>query len=82
MRLVRWSHTATLLSDNRVLVTGGSGDATAELYDPAAGAFSPATSMSAARWFQTATRLSDGRILIAGGNDGSVDLATTDLYAP
>ena len=44
----RTYHTATLLSDGRVLVTAGYGDlgplTSAELYDPKSGAFSPAGS--------------------------------------
>ena len=71
--------TATLLDDGRVLVAGGyncgvAGKdgiwASAELYDPATGTFSPTGSMKAPREFHTATRLADGRVLIAGGYSG------------
>jgi hypothetical protein len=42
----RWYHTATLLTDGRVLITGGDvnpkePDYTAEIWDPATGKFSP-----------------------------------------
>ncbi len=68
-------HTATRLPDGRVLVIGGvSGDgedsvilASTELFDPAAGAFSPAGSLIDARIFHTATLLPDGRVLLVGG---------------
>jgi hypothetical protein len=85
----RSGHSATALPDGRVLIAGGSpvddGSAvvaSAELYDPAAGKFSPAGPMTTAREAQTATLLSDGRVLIAGGNDGSKELASAELYQP
>ncbi len=78
MRAARAGATATALSDGRVLVAGGGscGDpqsgtattyATAEIYDPRTGTFSPAGNMSVEREEDTATLLPDGRVLIAGG---------------
>lgn len=70
-------HTATLLSDGKVLLAGGDwGEVTpeiifssgAEMYDPAKGTFARTGSMHANRWDHTATLLNDGRVLIAGGN--------------
>ena len=81
MGLARWSDTATLLSDGRVLVAGGGVDNSAELYDPNAGTFSPTLEpMTGWHQFHTATLLSDGRVLIAGGTDGSVALASAELF--
>jgi hypothetical protein len=68
-------HQATLLRDGRVLVTGGSNDAdyvfplsAAELYDPIAGTWSPASSLNTARDSHAATLLPNGSVLVAGGN--------------
>jgi hypothetical protein len=78
--------TATLLSDGRVLLVGGSGAsaASAELYNPKTGTFSATGSMmTTARIFQTAALLSDGRVLIAGGaKDMDTTVASADLYDP
>jgi hypothetical protein len=67
----RFYHTATLLSDGRVLVAGGSNGskklATAELYDPGSGSWTATGSMLEARSNHTATLLADGRVLVAGG---------------
>ena len=67
------THTATLLSDGRVLIVGGSGTgiggslASAELWDPVMASFGPAGSLAQARRDHTATLLPDGRVLIVGG---------------
>jgi len=82
--------TATLLPDGRVLVAGGDGVssttfsplASAELYDPKTGTFSPTGSMGTVRANHTATLLPDGRVLIAGGWDASKRLASAELYDP
>jgi hypothetical protein len=76
MKAARENATATLLSDGRALIAGGDRGAagpdqtilaTAEIYDPGSGKFSPAGSMTTERVFHTATALSDGRVLITGG---------------
>ena len=73
--------TATLLSDGRVLVVGGSvrGALTrVELYDPASGTWSAAAPLIIPRALHTATPLPDGRVLVVGG---SSDLAA-EVYDP
>jgi hypothetical protein len=69
----RDSQTATLLPSGKVLVAGGydaagKALASAELYDPTAGTFSPTGSMTQSRYSHTATSLEDGQVLIAGGH--------------
>jgi hypothetical protein len=73
----RFSHTATLLPNGKVLIAGGMERngvflATAELYDPATGRFAPAGKMGATRGFgSTATLLANGKVLITGGRGDS-----------
>jgi hypothetical protein len=78
MAVARAGHTATRLNDGRVLVAGGwTGDpagniallASAELYNPASGTWTPTGSMTTARYRHTMTLLSDGRVLVAGGGN-------------
>ena len=78
MTAARWSHTATLLPNGMVLVAGGDGFGSAELYSPATGAFTATGSMSSARQSHTATLLPNGLVLIAGG-DG---FDSAELYDP
>ena len=75
MNRARAGHTATLLANGKVLVTGGS-DASAELYDPASGTFTFTGSMISPHNLHSATLLRDGKVLIAGGGDDA------ELYDP
>jgi Galactose oxidase, central domain/Kelch motif len=92
MGTARAFFTATLLPDGRVLVAGGGPPqyghpgpdlATAELYDPKSGTFTPTGSMTTTREDHSATLLRDGRVLIAGGNDKADHaVASAELYDP
>ncbi len=83
--------TATLLSDDRVLVVGGLVDgwltlSSAEIYDPATGSFTPTGSMPDTRLLASATLLADGRVLISGGQlmsrTSRTDVSVGLLYEP
>jgi choice-of-anchor C domain-containing protein len=83
----RDQHTATLLADGRVLVTGGEDNSAAvltsvELFNPATGTWSVTTPLSHASRIHTATRLLDGRVLVAGGTNNSTPLASAELFYP
>jgi hypothetical protein len=85
----RFSHTAALLPDGTVLITGGRFDGrsnevntTGELYNPAAGVFFGAGNMVSGRVSHQATLLNDGRVLITGGSKNGQALASAEIYTP
>jgi hypothetical protein len=89
----RADHSTTLLWDGRVLVAGGRDAggrplASAEIYDPHTGTWTPTGAMSSARYGHTASVLLDGRVLVAGGsgcrrNCSAADsLTSAELYDP
>src|SRR5436190_7951827 len=71
LAVARVYHTATLLPNGKVLVTGGydgnNAFATAELYDPATGTWTPTGSLTVARFRHKATLLPNGQVLVSGG---------------
>jgi len=82
-------HTATLLSDGRVLVSGGEDynshfeervRSDAEIYDPVTGRFASTGSMGARRANHVAVLLGNGKVLIAGGFDNAA--STAELFDP
>jgi hypothetical protein len=81
----RYSHTATLLFDGRVLIAGGyTGTdfaAAAELYDPASGTFQPTGALLTPRTAATATLLDDGEVLIVAGYNAG-ELTSCEVFNP
>src|SRR6266404_2494608 len=86
MTIERRGHTATRLSDGRVLIAGGENSSGAlnqsEIYDPATATFSLTGNMNSARVDHTATLLADGRVLITGWRNGAGSLTTTEVFTP
>jgi hypothetical protein len=96
LSVARVSHTATLLADGRVLVTGGRTTdglttlASAEVFDVKAKAWKVVAPMSTGRSHHTATLLADGRVLVTGGTSADPDptqsrfvaLDTAEVFDP
>jgi N-acetylneuraminic acid mutarotase len=94
LAIARERHTATLLPNGKVLVTGGYGGApntladtgaslaSAELFDPATGNWTTTGSMNTPRRNHIAILLSGGRVLVAGGTNGATILASAEIYDP
>jgi hypothetical protein len=87
MGAAREFHSATLLSDGLVLVTGGDNGreslSSAELFNFDTHSFTPTSDMTNARARHTETLLPSGAVLIAGGRDtGGHALASAELFDP
>jgi hypothetical protein len=84
-----WPDAQALLTNGKVLVSGGDGNALfgavvwGALYDPGTGKFIVTGDMSTAREWHTATALPDGTALITGGemNSGQT-ISAAELYNP
>lgn len=98
MQTPRGAHTATQLPNGKILVAGGTSMlpgpisplpfdpvlASAEIYDPASGTWSPTGSMSQPRQGHTALLLPNGKVLVTGGVSyfGGIFPTTAELYNP
>src|SRR5262249_27841001 len=96
MNEARDGATATLLNDGTVLIAGCStklnrftgkptdGLASAEIYNPGNGIFTPTRHrMTQGRAFQAAALLNDGTVLLVGGvDDNGIVQRTAEIYNP
>ena len=86
----RVDHTATLLTDGRVLVAGGLDPldesftilASVEIFDPATNTWQAGAALPTPRQYQTATLLPHGEVLLIDGEDRSGFLTSAELYDP
>ena len=76
MLTAHYSHTATLLSNGKVLVAGQEG---AELYDPVTNTWSRTGSMVNGGSGHTAILLPNGKVLVTGGGFGDSELYNPDV---
>lgn len=92
MVFARLGHSGVTLADGRVLVVGGASANTcsdppvgnsAEIFDPATGAWTRTGDMLTGRNSAAAVRLADGRVLVAGGgNRCGVIHRSTEIFDP
>ena len=78
-----YAHTASVLTDGKVLVTGGGTNSgitnSAELYDPSTGTWIITGNMNNAREEHTASVLTHGEVLVTGGSYTNA-LNSAELY--
>ncbi len=80
----RYRHTATLLKNGLVLVTGGQSQngptlASTELFDPATGTWTRTGNLNVRRWIHGASLLANGMVLVEGGSSQE---PSAELYDP
>jgi len=84
LNTARHEHTATLLSNGKVLVVGGVDSSgalsSAELYDPTTGTWTTTSALSTNRHGHTATLLPSGQVLVVGGLENGNYLSSAEIY--
>ncbi len=85
MRTSALGQSPILLPDGTVLIAGGDGEATSEIYFPDEDIWDTPVNMGQARAGAATALMFDGRVLITGGNNmglPSLTLASTQIYVP
>lgn len=92
LKIPRQRHTATLLDDGRVLITGGTHEEgrktdvlkDAEIYDPEKDSFRPVSPMRDGRFSHISVSLANGKLLVAGGSADKqwTPIASAEIYDP
>jgi len=86
MTIARSYPTATLLPNNKVLISGGwAADAvlgSTEVYDPTSKTSALTGALPEVREFHTSTLLDNGQVLVVGGQNQTSFLTSAELYDP
>jgi N-acetylneuraminic acid mutarotase len=87
MPTARAFHTATVMSDGRVLVAGGESDGSsrigsADIFDPQSNKWTTTGSMAQPRSGAMSALLPDGRVIVVGGLGANTILASAEIYDP
>jgi hypothetical protein len=90
MTAARFDHSATLLTNGAVYLAGGysscastcTEEASTEVFDPVAGAFSASQSLTTDLVGHTGTAVANGNVLLIGGINAGVTQAADEWYQP
>lgn len=87
LQFERHAHSATLLTDGRVLLAGGANwsgplQATAEIVDPISNLSTRVADLKQARAVHVAARLPDGKVMVSDGLILTSSLGTIEIYDP
>lgn len=79
LNMKRMSHSAAVLKDGRLLVSGGSGLNSCEIYDPVLNKWTLVAPMNYIRMWHSTYLTEDGRVVTIGGSSG---VTATEIYNP
>jgi len=86
LAVARKDHSMTPLPSGKVLIAGGwdgqSALASAEIFDPATGSFTPTGALNTPRWGHSAVLLTTGEVLVSGGFAGLAEWLPWERYDP